>query len=440
MNKRLKQSILLIGDLATLHLSLWIALVLRSLETPVTSAWQSHWLYFAPLFIIWLIILYIGGAYKLNLSYDKRRFKLMTINAVTSATLVSVIYFYLNQSEITPKTILLIFVLVFTGGFLLWRSIFNFFIKSYLPKNNIAFIGWNKTIEALLSDVKNQLHHGFNTALVFKTSEDINNLVQIVKEKNINTIIISNELISDAKLSEALFDCLPFNVVFYTQSDFYENINGKVPLESINQNWFISNLNEGNKRFFNILKRLIDLILSLVLLIISLPFWPIIALAIKLDSKGPIFFKQQRVGLNETIFTMLKFRTMKTTGNDGSMTQEKDKRITKLGNFLRKTRLDEIPQVINILHGEMSFIGPRPERPEYVSELAAQIPFYKTRLLIKPGISGWDQISGIYHSPSLEDTTEKLQYDLYYLKHRSIYFDLGIFLKTVATVLGRGGR
>jgi lipopolysaccharide/colanic/teichoic acid biosynthesis glycosyltransferase len=137
---------------------------------------------------------------------------------------------------------------------------------------------------------------------------------------------------------------------------------------------------------------------------------------------------------------MLKFRTMKINGNDGSMTKEKDDRITAVGNFLRKTRIDEIPQIINILRGEMSFIGPRPERPEYVSELAKQIPFYKTRLLIKPGISGWDQISGVYHSPSLEDTMEKLQYDLYYLKHRSIYFDLGIFLKTVATMLGRGGR
>lgn len=131
---------------------------------------------------------------------------------------------------------------------------------------------------------------------------------------------------------------------------------------------------------------------------------------------------------------------MKTEGNDGTPTKEGDKRVTSFGNFLRKTRLDEIPQVLNILKGEMSFIGPRPERPEIVSDLEHQIPFYKTRLLIKPGITGWDQVSGVYHSPSLEDTLEKLQYDLFYLKHRSLYLDLAIILKTIATVITRKGR
>lgn len=441
MNKRIKQVILLIGDLAMLYLSLWLSLQIRVLlNTSLESLWEKNLVYFLPVFLIWILVLYIGGAYKLNLVYNSGRFRLTTVNSIVSAFLLSIIYFYLNQSEIAPKTILVIFALVFGLLFFIWRSIFNFFVKSYLPKNNLAFIGWNKSIENLLEDVKNQPHHGFNTALVFKNTEDIANLPAIIREKNIHTIVISNELSTDTKLNEILFDCLPLNVAFYTQIDFYESINGKVPTESIDQNWFISNLNEGNRHYFNIFKRVTDLVLSSVLLIISFPFWPLIALAIKLESRGPVFFKQKRVGLNEKVFEMLKFRTMKTIGNDGSMTKEKDNRITKLGNFLRKTRLDEIPQVINILRGEMSFIGPRPERPEYVEELAKQIPFYKTRLLIKPGVSGWDQISGIYHSPSLEDTMEKLQYDLYYLKHRSIYFDLGIFLKTAATVLGRGGR
>lgn len=131
---------------------------------------------------------------------------------------------------------------------------------------------------------------------------------------------------------------------------------------------------------------------------------------------------------------------MREDGNNRSMTIEGDKRITKFGSFLRKTRLDEIPQILNIIKGEMSFIGPRPERPEIVSDLEYQIPFYKTRLLIKPGITGWDQVSGKYHSPSLEDTLEKLQYDLFYLKHRSFYLDLIITLKTIATMLSREGR
>ena len=165
-----------------------------------------------------------------------------------------------------------------------------------------------------------------------------------------------------------------------------------------------------------------------------------IAVIIKAQGSGPVLFRQQRPGKNGKLFTIYKFRTMSCELFKGEVKLSDVDRTTRFGAFLRKTSLDELPQLFNVLRGEMSFIGPRPERPEYVEELAKEIPFYKTRLLIKPGVSGWDQISGVYHSPSTEDTIEKLQYDLYYLKHRSIYFDLAIFLKTAATVLGRGGR
>lgn len=440
MNKKFKQIILLLGDLAILHFALWLSLVLRSLSVTSDVRWGEHLNYFLPLFILWLIVLYISGAYSLHLVYNFKKFRATIINAILFSGLVSVIYFYLKQSEITPKTILAIFIGVFTLLFFTWRYIFNFFIKAYLPKNNLAFIGWNKEIEKMLDDIKNQPHQGFETALVFKNPEEILNLPNILKEKNVHTVVLAPGLSNNTKLNEILFDCLDLKITFYNLVDFYEIINSKVPLEAIDQSWFITSLNENDKRYFNIFKRVFDLTLGALILIISAIFWPLIALIIKLESRGPVFFKQERVGLNEKNFKMIKFRTMKTSGNDGSMTQENDKRITKIGNFLRKTRIDEIPQVINILKGEMSFIGPRPERPEYVEELAKQIPFYKTRLLIKPGVSGWDQISGVYHSPSLEDTMEKLQYDLYYLKHRSIYLEIAIFLKTVATVLSRGGR
>ena len=161
------------------------------------------------------------------------------------------------------------------------------------------------------------------------------------------------------------------------------------------------------------MKQLIDTVLAIVVLVITLPLWPIIAIVIKLESRGPIFFKQIRLGRNEKPFNMIKFRTMKEEGNERTMTVQGDKRVTRFGSFLRKTRLDEIPQVLNILRGEMSFIGPRPERPEITADLEKTIPLFKTRLLIKPGLTGWDQISGHYHSPSVEDSLEKLQYDLF---------------------------
>jgi exopolysaccharide biosynthesis polyprenyl glycosylphosphotransferase len=439
MNKRLKQSVLFLGDFIILNGTLILTLLVRY-QDQAFNYLPTHWLYFLPVFAIWLVALYIGGAYDLNLVYQRRRLKVTAINTTVSSAIISILYFYLNRTEIAPKTNLIIFSILFLILFIAWRSVYGLFIKKYLPKNNLAFVGFNEQIEKLLEDIKNQPHSGYETALIFKEKEELKNLPELIKSKNIHTLVISAELFQDEELRQILFECLSLNVAFYNFPDFYESINGKIPIESIDQSWFIQNLDESRKKFFNVSKRWWDFILSLSLFTVSLPAWPIIALIIKLESRGPVFFTQKRVGKNETIFKMIKFRTMKTSGNDGSMTTEKDSRITKFGNFLRKTRLDEIPQVLNILKGEMSFIGPRPERPEFVEELEKAIPFYKTRLLIKPGVTGWDQVSGFYHSPSVSDTMEKLQYDLYYLKNRSIYLDVAIFLKTISTVLNRSGR
>ena len=203
--------------------------------------------------------------------------------------------------------------------------------------------------------------------------------------------------------------------------------------------WFLENFNENNKIWFDRSKIIYDFILALMIFIITLPFWLIIAIIIKIESRGPVFFVMKRAGKNDKIFKHIKFRTMKEEGNDHSPTRSNDSRITKFGNILRKTRIDELPQVINILKGEMSFVGPRPERPELAFELEKQIPFYNQRTLVKPGLTGSDQVSGEYHSPSKEDSLKKLQYDLFYIKNRSIFLDLTIILKTIATVVSRGG-
>jgi lipopolysaccharide/colanic/teichoic acid biosynthesis glycosyltransferase len=202
----------------------------------------------------------------------------------------------------------------------------------------------------------------------------------------------------------------------------------------------LENLRENQKNSFNFFKRVCDVVGALATLAISIIFWPLVAIIIKLESKGPVFIKQARLGHQGKTFTIIKFRTMKEEGNDRGITLENDKRITRFGNFLRKTRIDEIPQMINIIKGEMSFIGPRPERPEFAKELENAIPFYNTRLIVKPGISGWDQVSGEYHSPTQEDTLKKLQNDLFYIKNRSLFLDATIILKTIATILSRGGR
>jgi lipopolysaccharide/colanic/teichoic acid biosynthesis glycosyltransferase len=231
---------------------------------------------------------------------------------------------------------------------------------------------------------------------------------------------------------------LSLKINFIGLANFYEIITGKVPLDAINKTWFLENLSEGNKKFFDIFKRFYDITLGIMFLILTLPFWPLIMIIVKLESKGPIFFLSKRTGKNNKVFNLFKFRTMREEGNDRKMTAVNDPRITRFGKFMRKTRIDEIPQVINILKGDLSFVGPRPERPEFVAKLEEAIPFYKERLLVKPGATGWAVVNE-YHSPSIEDSIKKLQFDLFYIKNRSIYLDLTIILKTIATILGKKG-
>lgn len=440
MTKRWRQIIMLIGDLLILNLALYLTLNIRYYHQNISYLWDQHLLYFIPVFLIWLLSFYIADTYNLNLIYKKAAFNLASINAAIGATLLSFVYFYLHPAKISPKTNLLIFAIIFLLLFFIWRALYNFFIKSYLPKNNLALIGWNSQVEELLEDIKSQPHYGYETALIFKSKAEIENLPTLIKSKNIRTLVLTTEMFRDSELREILFNCLPLNLSFYSFTDFYEEINNRIPIEAIDQEWFLQNLSESHKHYFNLTKRIVDIILAGLILIISLPFWPLIILIIVSGSRGGAFFTQNRVGQNEKIFKIIKFRTMRTIDNDSDMTVKKDRRITSFGGFLRKTRLDEIPQVLNILSGEMSFIGPRPERPEFVNELSKTVPFYKTRLLIKPGLTGSDQISGEYHSPNLEDTMAKLQHDLYYLKHRSPYLDTIIFLKTIATVLRQSGR
>lgn len=441
MLTNLKKIILFIGDFLFLALALVLMLLIRYPKADFSARWTNHWAHFLVIALIWLLIFYINDLYNLNLKASGRKFFRLTINAAAVASLLSTLYFYLNvQSAIAPKTNLALFIGLFIVIFFIWRGLFQALVHSVIPKDNLAIIGFNKHSEGLIEELKNNPGAGYQTALIFKSSEEIVDLAASIKEKNIRAIVVCDDFGESAKMREALFSCLAYKITFFNYPDFYELLTGKIPVEAIGPNWFLENLREGRKNYFHFFKRVSDFFFALIVFLISLPFWPLIALLIKFTSRGPIFFTQVRYGQNEKTFKIIKFRTMRTEDNNLSPTEENDGRITLFGSFLRKTRIDEIPQVINILKNEMSLIGPRPERPEIVSDLEQKIPFYKTRLLIKPGLTGWDQISGHYHSPSLEDSLEKLQYDLYYLKHRSFYLDLSIALRTFATVLSREGR
>ncbi|MFZ4859783.1 MAG: TIGR03013 family XrtA/PEP-CTERM system glycosyltransferase [Desulfuromonadaceae bacterium] len=224
---------------------------------------------------------------------------------------------------------------------------------------------------------------------------------------------------------------------------FYEAAQSKLMLESITPSWFIFSDGFHRTTILSAIKRGVDIVLSCIGLLLTLPFFPLIAVAIKLDSPGPVFFRQERMGSWEKRFMLFKFRTMRQDAEKvtGAVWAEKnDPRVTKLGRFFRGSRIDEIPQLINVLTGSMSFIGPRPERPEFVEKLKQVIPYYSQRHFIKPGLTGWAQVRYPYGA-SVEDAVEKLRYDLYYIKNTGPFLDTLIFFETIKVVLfGFGGR
>lgn len=448
---KLRQLILLLGDWILLYASLLATLIIRYQRWPEALVWQQHTAIFNWLFLVWLIIFYIANLYNLNILAKGPRFTERVIKAIAPAGLLSLTIFYLlPPTTIAPKTNLLIFSAIYLVTFLAWRHVWRNSLRKALPRNNVLLIGYDQMADELWQLLSNAPHLGYKPSLLFDHHSDgqpqanwptigqTQDLAQAITDYHINTIVIADRYRADEQINQVLFNLLPLNLTYLTLSSFYEQLTGKVPLAAIGQLWFLENLNLTDKRWYLTVKRGSDLILAGLGLVVSAILWPLIALVIKLASPGPVILKQQRCGRDNRIFTIYKFRTMRVP--DPAKPLSDEQRITPSGRWLRQTRLDEIPQLINILKGDMSFIGPRPERPELIENLAKALPFYHIRGLIRPGVTGWDQVSGEYHSPSLEDTYKKLQHDLFYLKNCSIYLDLTIVLKTLTTVLSREGK
>ena len=453
-----KKIILLLGDVVILYISLAIALAIRYRNFDFT-AFEAHFIPFSIIYIIWLVVFYINDLYELDIAKNNIEFSSALIRALIIGGLISVVIFYLVPNfvfgALTPKTNLFLNIAIFTILFYGWRYLFNLFVGSLKMKINTAIIGYNPQAIDLAKEIIKNPQLGYGLKLIIKNHEEIDktelpeikvlqgfkNLRETLQQERVTLAIVTPEVYKSQDLIQNLFDCIKYKIDFVNLSDFYENTTKKIPLTAIDQIWFLENISQKNKQTYEFFKRLIDFALGFALLIITFPIWLIIALVIKFESSGKIFYTQIRVGRGGRPFKIIKFRSMiKDAEKDGpKMAQKNDSRITKFGKFLRKTRLDELPQLLNILRGDMSFVGPRAERPEFHQDLKNHIPFYQERYLIKPGLSGWAQIKYGYGS-SVEDNFEKVQYDLYYIKNRSFVFDLSIILKTINIVLRGGGR
>ena len=270
----------------------------------------------------------------------------------------------------------------------------------------------------------------------------ISDLSSIVEETRPDVVVVVQQDRRGRFPANSLLECRLRGIAVEDWPTFYEKATGKILVTELRPSWLIFADGFVKTPRTEIIKRLFDVSLASVGLLLMAPVMAVIALAIKLESAGPVLFRQPRSGQNGCVFILNKFRSMRQDAEEGTgpvWAQLKDPRVTRVGNFLRRTRLDELPQLFNVLIGHMSFIGPRPERPEFVQSLQTQIPYYMKRLSVKPGVTGWAQVKYRYGA-SVEDSLEKLQYDLYYIKNLSLFLDLLILLNTVQVVLFARGR
>ena len=438
-----RKFILLLTDVFALYAALFLTLISRYGQSEFVMRWQGHLLPFSLIFVAWLLIFDLFDLYwqKSLVNYNALANRL--ILAVGTSVLASIVLFYLFNSffELTPKTNLFIFAGVFAVLDYLFRAFFRK-VAAARPSPAIL-IGDSTRTREMAAFLDQNPHAGYRVAewLHDSAAKDLEALPARIRETGAYTIIIEPRLARDPQVVKDLYRLLPLGVTIFNFPDFYELMFERVPLEELEESWFIEHV-VTRRPFYDRVKRVVDIFLSFFILVALSPLTIVIAFLISLTSPGPAVFRQKRVGRNDREFELYKFRTMNTVtgGTDGTpaWTEKNDTRITGFGKFLRATHLDEIPQLWNILRGDISFTGPRPERVELAREFSA-FPYYEIRHVVQPGLTGWAQIN-YRPSASLEEAHTKLAYDIYYVKNRSFLLDLAIILKTIKYFFsGSGG-
>jgi len=415
---------------------------------------RLSWLVF-PAVIIQIMTFYVFELYNIEKRFLKLRGFLTIILSVGLAVglLTGLSYFFPRYK--LGRVVLAAYIPIVVFGLFFWRLSYFKAIHKKAGNNNLLLIGGKEECRLLVKELRKCPVKEYNIVGIMSEVEnnqlDIlpevpiidknRDIERLVKDINIKTILISSNSISSGDFVRSALKLKFKGIDIYDAATFYKNLTGKVPIFHIKDFWllFLGGIGPFNRPFYKKLKRLMDIFLASCLLFLTSPLFILFALAIKLNSKGPIFFKQERLGFNQKPFTLIKFRTMveDAEAKTGPIRARKnDPRVTKIGKFLRKTRLDEIPQFINVLRGDMSFVGPRPIRKYFASKYSKKIPYYTLRFTVKPGLTGWTQTRFGY-SETDEDQGEKFQYDLFYIQEASLFLDLLIVLKTIQALLFR---
>ncbi|MEN6579223.1 MAG: sugar transferase [Anaerolineaceae bacterium] len=427
----------------------WMQFSMEFLETR-----PETWFYFLPL--IWVLMLV--ELYDLNKASNLTA----TLKGIGLAVLISTFLYLIIYFAMPPNTLprrgvalFIVFVAFFT---LIWRLVYIRLFTAASKQRRVLIVGAGKAGTTLANAIADINPHPFNVIGLIDDDPsklgtevrgytivgDHTAMLDIIRDKEITDLILAISGQMNHGMFQNLLIAQEKGIQFSTMSDTYESLTGRVPIGMLEADWVIRSFVDRapTSGFYRLFKRLMDLIITLVALVFLIVLYPIIGLFILVDSGKPILYKQERLGRGGNPYTIYKFRTMKNNSDmekEALVTSTNDPRITRFGKFMRKVHLDELPQVINVLKGEMSWVGPRSERSELVAVFQNEVPFYRARMLVKPGITGWAQIHQVY-AETIEETAVKLEYDLYYIEHASFMMDIIILLRTFGAVLGFKGR
>ncbi len=405
--------------------------------------------------IVCQLCLYYNDFYDLTLVHSRRELIVRLLQAVGAASIVLAILYVAIPSLMIGDGIFVSALFVFVIGILGWRLLFTQLTGSLRMQERILVVGTGETARKVVRQILAQREFayrviGFIDDDSARIGERIVNpgiigtpadIADLIAKHQIDRIIVGLADRRGKLPVEELLRAKMAGIRVEDATTTYERVTGKILIDDLRPSWLIFSDGFRVSRLVRWIKRSVDLVFALVLAVLAFPAMVLTAVAVAIESGRPVLYRQERVGENGRTFTLYKFRSMRLDAEQSGRPQwaiAGDSRVTRIGRLIRTTRLDELPQLWNVVRGDMSFVGPRPERPYFVAELAKEIPFYQQRHAVKPGLTGWAQVKYRYGS-SLEDAMEKLRYDLYYIKHLSIFFDLTIVFDTVKVVLFRKG-
>ncbi len=397
----------------------------RAFDAPLFA---EHLIPFSILFLFWLVVFYVLDLYDLSTPPSSAPFLRRFIAALSVCLVIGIILFYIVAvGGLSPKTILLIDVLLTGALTFVWRLVFARMISPLVPWR-IGLYALGTQAAELERIIASHKQHGYECVRF----DEGTSLSQWIHERRLQVVVIPASFYTDTSRLQSLYECLETGVSFLDISQAYETFARRLPLTDLDEQWFIRNLQEEPRGLYRRVKRTFDLLVATLIILSTSPAWVLMALAIKLDGGGSVLYTQVRLGKHRVPFLIKKFRTMRddAEASGAQWASKNDPRVTRVGKWLRRTHLDELPQMLNVLKGELSLVGPRPERPMFVEQLEREVPYYRVRHFVQPGFTGWAQIKFRY-ARSVTDSRTKFEYDLYYIKNRSLILDALILLKTI---------